>query len=900
MNLSGHNYNYYLKRWKGQFGIYAELMNCSIVLLAELKEGNLTAIAYNSPSENNIFFNKDIRNSLSKIIIDNSEAYSIDNLQNSQNKETLEGQAGLKCLYGVPVVDENGKCFASLCMYSREQSYISDEKTNQLETIKIQIEEDILYANKERHKHNITRDLLLSEDEKLKHFFRFSPIGIFYFDTNLIITDLNEKFAEILKSDKQVLLGLNMKKIHDKRVLPILQSALLGVEEEYDGEYLTSTSGAKVNILLKASPVFVNQKIVGGIGILQDTTTRTNIENALKSSENKYRELVEKINDVIFSIDANGICTYVSPVIKLLIGYAADEVIGYHFINFIFESHRITFNDALQKVKFGSTVISEVKIKNKYGTFHWIRCSMRPVYGEDGVFMGIHGIAQDIEETKLAEMSLRESEEQFRLVATNISDIIYEWDPSSDGLTWYGNPSVIQKKFSSINKFSELNLLIHEEDRNKINKLWSEAQKNGVAWKEEFKVLSRNNKPIHILGSGLMLFKDNKPKGFGTLTDVSKEKELVHDLKLSNQKLADNMAKTNSLLSAIPDMMFTFDRSGNITDYHSNDESKLFKKAVDFLNQNVTKILPLDIAELTIEKIAKVLRNKNIETYKYQLPVEGGLQTFESRMVFLDPEHTLAIVRNITTQELAEKELIAAKEKAEESDHLKSSFLANMSHEIRTPMNGIIGFSELLSSKTMNPAEREYYTSVIVKSGHQLLDIINDVLEISKIETGQIQVNNTIVNVSDVFQTMLSFFSKKVLENKVELTTIYPENQEELILLTDDGKLKQILSNLISNAVKFTIDGTISMGYSIIRDAFVEFFVEDNGIGIANEEQKKIFERFSQANPQIMRQHGGTGLGLSISKSLVEILGGSIWVDSKLGKGSKFSFTIPYKKPIIN
>ncbi|GAF04313.1 PAS domain S-box protein [Saccharicrinis fermentans] len=868
-----------------------------MVLLAELKENSLTAIAYSSPSENNIFYNKNISNSLCKQIIDTSKSQFIDDLQRSDKNETLEAQAGLKCLYGVPVLDEQGNNFACLCMYSKKQSYISDEKKRQLEIIKIQLEEDIIYASKHYQRNTIPRDVLLNEDEKLKYFFRYSPIGIFYFDKNLIITDLNEKFAHILKSDKRALLGLNINKIYDKRVLPALQNALLGIEDEYEGEYLTSTSGNVTNVLLKAAPVFVNKKIAGGIGILQDISIRTKIEKALKSSENKYRDLVEKINDVIFSIDANGICTYISPVIKLLVGYDPQEVIGYSFSDFVCENHRLTFSDALKSVKRGCTVDSEIKIKNKSGDFNWIRSSMRPIYGEDGVFVGIHGIAQDIRETKRIELSLRESEEQFRMVATHISDIIYEWNPHTDELTWYGDPSVILKQLSTINKFSDLKEFIHEEDRPTITQRWENALKDGIAWKNEFKLQSGNHKPIYILGSGLMLFKNDKPhKGFGTLTNVSTEKELVENLKLSNQRLAKNMTKTNSLMSAIPDMMFVFDRNGKITDYQSNDEAELFKKANIFIHKNVNQVLPPDIAQLTLDKIAIVLHNKNIETYKYELQFKNTVQIFESRMVYLDEEHTLAIVRNITTKELAEKELITAKEKAEESDRLKSSFLANMSHEIRTPMNGIIGFSELLSSKTINPAEREYYTSVIIKSGHQLLDIINDVLEISKIETGQIQVNNSVVHVFDVLQTMFSFFNKKALENDIHLRVDIPEDEEKVLVVTDESKLKQILSNLISNAVKFTKGGTICIGYSI-TDRFIEFFVEDNGIGIAKQEQKKIFERFSQANPQIMRQHGGTGLGLSISQSLVEILGGSIGLDSVPGKGSKFSFTIPYKQP---
>ena len=898
MNLSDHNYNHYLKRWKSQFRIYADLMDCTIALVTEIKPGTLTTIAYNSPHQNSIFFNKNIDNSICKEIISNTQRIFIDNLQQSKYNHSLEGEAGLRCFYGIPVKNEDNIAFAALCIYSKKQNLLENEKTDQLDKIKLQIEEDIYIAAQEtNHKH--TSDIEFSEDDKIKQIFKYSPIGLFYFDTNLIITDFNDRFVEILRSSREVLLGLNINNITDKRVLPPIQSAILGIEDEYEGEYNTSSSNACISIHLKTAPVYKNNKVIGGIGITQDISVRTNIAKALQSSENKYRDLVEKINDVIFSIDTNGVCTYVSPIIKLLIGHTPKEIIGYHFIKLIHPDHKITFEGALKKVSLGTTVVSELKIRNKNGSYRWIRSSMRPIYGEDGLFIGIHGVAQDIEEARTAELSLRESEKQFRLVATHISDIIFEWNLENDDLIWYGNPAIISPELSPIKKFSELNSLVEPDDRVKLMSLWQKAKDNKEAWKEELKIFPSNStEPIHILGSGLILFKNNKPyKGFGTLTNVTNEKKLVQNLKHSNERLAQHISKTNGLLTAIPDMMFSFDKSGYITEYHSNDRKELYREDSEFINKNVLDILPKDIGIMTMDKITRVLSTKQVDTYKYQLEIGGEIQTYESRMVYLNSTHTLAIVRNITESELAKEELIAAKERAEESDRLKSSFLANMSHEIRTPMNGIIGFSELLNSRTINPEEREYYTSVIVKSGHQLLEIINDVLEISKIETGQIQVNNSSVRILDVFNILHSFFSNKAQDNNNELIIDPLIVDSDITFITDEGKFKQILNNLLSNAIKFTKNGTIKYGFSIIDDRFIEFYVQDTGIGISKKEQDKIFERFTQANPKIMRQHGGTGLGLSISQSLVEILGGKIWVDSEIDKGAKFSFSLPYKKP---
>ncbi|SMO42951.1 PAS domain S-box-containing protein [Saccharicrinis carchari] len=645
MNLSDHNYNRYLKRWKSQFTIYADLMKVSLALVAEIKPGELITLAYTSLADNTIFFNKDISHSICKTIIDRCEPQQHSNLQLSATAGTLEARAGIKFFYGVPVLNEKGKVFATLCTYSKELSYMEEEKLIHINTIKSLIEEDIFYSHKELSPTINHPADLPSNDQKLQHFLRFSPVGIFYYNKQLIISGLNDRFAEMLKVNAATIVGMDMHDIYDKRVLPAILNALLGIESEYEGEYHTTSSNTSITILLKTAPVYAGEKIVGGIGVLQDISVKTNIAKALAKSENKYRELVEKINDVIYSIDTNGIFTYVSPVAKLLTGYTPEELSGHDLAEFIHKDDNLIYNNAIKEVKLGSTIQSEIRIKGKSGSYTWIRNSMRPIYNENGAFAGIHGIAQDIEQTKLAE-----------------------------------------------------------------------------------------------------------------------------------------------------------------------------------------------------------------------------------------------------------RDLIAAKEKAEESDRLKSSFLANMSHEIRTPMNGIIGFSELLSSKTINPAEREYYTSIIVKSGHQLLDIINDVLEISKIETGQININNTDVNINYLIDVLYSFFRRKAEDKNLQLNTFKASEQSAFYITTDEGKLRQILNNLLSNAIKFTKAGMVSFGYYFADDNCIVFYVEDEGIGIAKGEQIKIFDRFTQANAEIMNQHGGTGLGLPISKSLVELLGGEIWLESELNKGSKFCFSLPCKK----
>jgi signal transduction histidine kinase/ActR/RegA family two-component response regulator len=237
-------------------------------------------------------------------------------------------------------------------------------------------------------------------------------------------------------------------------------------------------------------------------------------------------------------------------------------------------------------------------------------------------------------------------------------------------------------------------------------------------------------------------------------------------------------------------------------------------------------------------------------------------------------------------------ELKKAKIKAEESEQLKSAFLANMSHEIRTPMNGILGFTKLLKEENLNAEEQNDYIEIIEKSGNRLLSIINDIVDISKIEAGQMQVSYSKTNVDEQMQYIQTFFRPETQEKGIELILRKPSVEKETIISSDHEKLYAILINLVKNAIKYTVKGTIEFGYEIKGD-YIEFLVKDTGIGISKDRQKAIFERFIQADFNDIMARQGTGLGLSIAKAY-ELLGGKIWVESELGKGSTFYFTIPF------
>lgn len=347
------------------------------------------------------------------------------------------------------------------------------------------------------------------------------------------------------------------------------------------------------------------------------------------------------------------------------------------------------------------------------------------------------------------------------------------------------------------------------------------------------------------------------------------------------------------ILDALPDMLTVFDHDANIIELASSPSTNHVEgiNADNITHSNVKDILPPEAYESVRQNMDRVILTGESSTSRHDLMLDGILHHYENRIFPLDNEYLLCMCRDISEQWNAEqtnkkqqKELEAARIKAEESDRLKSAFLANMSHEIRTPLNAIVGFSKLvIDAECTN--EKEQYAEIIERNSEILLNLFNDILDLSSLEADSLSFNICPIKLIDICLQLEQQFCYKV-KNGTKL--ILDDVDTELYVSGDWNRIIQIISNLLSNAAKFTPKGEIHFGYREKED-FVEFYVKDSGIGIPAERVATIFQRFGKINDFVQ----GTGLGLTLCRMLVEKMGGRIWLRSQEGKGSRFYFTLP-------
>lgn len=470
----------------------------------------------------------------------------------------------------------------------------------------------------------------------------------------------------------------------------------------------------------------------------------------------------------------------------------------------------------------------------------------------------------------------------------------------------------------SLRSQNYLNKMEDISNRHEIEKSQEQIDKARLALEKKEAELRRRNYVIYSVIAGLIaalvfalvLFRLGMQKQRVNTKLVQQNEEVMRSqviIKKINKALTENEEKLRSIFDVSPYSILVLDASNKIVDcngtslelFNLGNKRELLDKSIETLIAD-----PGEGAEAS--SILENIRKNNLNRTQYTL-TKMDLSTFQAEITGRVIRNTqgeidayIIVINDITERLNFVESLKEAKLSAEESDRLKTAFLANMSHEIRTPMNSIVGFSNLLNDPNLKSEKRHEFLQHILQSSGLLLNLIDDIIDISKIEAGQMNVNVQQVRVNDIVKDTFAVFREANENDDLEFRLKIPRGTGSVLSNTDPVRLRQVLTNLLSNAVKFTPEGFIELGYKLNPQKNrpnIEFYLKDSGIGIKEDKLDLIFERFRQVDDSQSRKYGGTGLGLAISKRLVELLGGTIWVKSKPGKGSVFYFTIPYLLP---
>ncbi len=615
------------------------------------------------------------------------------------------------------------------------------------------------------------------------------------------------------------------------------------------------------------------------------------------------KEMYQKLRRTQFTLDNYSDCVYwLTPDIRVIdvnssaskmLGYSREELLSMHAYDFDPKfpvETKDMFWDQLRKS--GSKTMESLH-KKKNGETIPVEISASHIEFEGSEYAV--AFVRDITERKDAEQAILSSQQEYKKIFENVIDIFYE--ASIDGTLLNVTPSV-----ERITKYKQEDLIgkpmaIFYSDPGVREPLLKELLEKGYVRDFELDVRDIDGSPIPCsLNTKLICDENGQPERIvGSLTDLSHRK-----------KAETQIRQLSTALEQSPVSVIITDTETRII--HVNNT---FTRFSGLSPDKVIGATPFDITRGQIpvknyEDLWESVRSGKIWKGEIEYAMKDGTKVWLSITVspiFDENEKVtnfVGILEEITERKIYEQDLKSAKEQAEKSDRLKSAFLANMSHEIRTPMNAILGFSSLLKDEDTDLEQSNYYIDIINSKGKDLMRIISDIIDISRIEAGDLLVR---MEPLEIFEFMRDIYEEYKEDTQIktrpnlQLRLHIPDPEQQVTLYTDPARLKQVFTNLIHNAIKFTPDGYIEIGFDLLPVNNIRLFVRDTGIGIPHEKQKLIFERFRQIDESHTREFGGTGLGLAICKNLVEIMGSELLVKSLEGQGSDFQFTLKYTLP---
>lgn len=533
--------------------------------------------------------------------------------------------------------------------------------------------------------------------------------------------------------------------------------------------------------------------------------------------------------------------------------------------------------------------------KNK----RWYACKGQLIAWNDGRMLHME-TANDISKIKATTQELEESKERYSLATTASDNGIWDWWTDSEEV--YYSPQwkaqLGYKDHEIANNFQEWSDLLHDEDKERMHQAVQRFLENPKDFFiEEFRMKHKDGTYRWIRNRAAAVLNDEGKviRMFGTHKNITQEKKLNQELRktdLMYRGLIENAPDGIVMLNSNYKLIFFSPSALNIFGYTKEDAKTI----------SLNTLLHPDEIDQVKGKLEKVTNNAphHLDSLEHRIRTSNGLWRWieSSFSMSIDEQGEAALVinfRDIEERKKQEKELQQAKMKAEKASLYKDQFLTNMSHDIRTPINGIIGFSDLLDDDNISPEKRKRYIEIIKSSSNQLLNLINDIIDTSKIEIGELKLHYHPCNIPELLNNLHSTFDllkQQKDRDDIAINCHIPEEYDNLSINTDAARLQQVLSNLIGNALKFT-KHSIDFGFNIDAQE-ITFFVKDDGIGIPKNKRDNIFKRFEQVRDEDATKHGGTGLGLAISKGIIELMQGKINVESKVHKGSTFTFSLPF------
>ena len=664
----------------------------------------------------------------------------------------------------------------------------------------------------------------------------------------------------------------------------------------------------------KTGPLYSDNNEIDRILVVTENITEQKEKEAellrIKEEEAKSRERYELAMMVTldgpydWDLITNEI--YYSPRWKEILGYKPHELPNEFSIweKLTKPSDVKKSWEMLNKHIAGELDKFEMEFKMLHKDGHWVDILSRAIahFDENGKAIRVVGTHIDISEAKIAEKLLKENEERFRKLIEHMPSGVAIYQPINNGADF---------KFIEINKRAEIitnskrkkiigNTLLEKFPKMKDSPLYGALQNVYKTGKDEYIPSFYYKDSVREGWRENHIYKLPTGEIVAIFNDTTELKEAENTLKSQNEELvkAKLVAQQNEYrFKALHDASFggiAIHDFGIILDCNHGLSLLSGYSHEELIGSNGVDLL---IAQQSREEVFKQIKSEYEKPYEvfgirkngeeYPVRLQAKMIPYKNKTV------RVVEFRDITEIKKAEIELIKAKEKAEESDRLKSAFLANMSHEIRTPMNGILGFTSLLKEPGLTGEQQQSYIDIIQKSGDRMLNTVNDIIEISKIETGQVSVLLNELNINELLEFMVKFFTPEVQAKGMKLFFKNEVTRKDALINTDESKLTSVLTNLIKNAIKYSKKGSITLSCKK-QGEHLFFAVEDTGIGIPENRKQAIFERFVQADIEDRHVHEGSGLGLAISKSYVEMLGGEIHVKSTENVGSIFSFTIKY------